>query len=159
MGAIKFIYILCGKDIMSKLKHLWHGSTKRHDVLEPSQAVDLSGHPASNKKGVYATDLKELAIEFGLADKKLHKFADYTKKPVQLVLIEGNIRTGKKFYLHKVKSIGFKEMPKESHQWISFNNVKPIEILELCVNDYKHLVRKAKKKDKEYYYRIIGKFC
>lgn len=76
-----------------------------------------------------------------------------------MVLVEGDIRKGKKFYLHKVKSTGFKEMPKGSHQWVLFSKVKPIEILELNVDDYKHLVRKANKKDKEYYYSLIGKFA
>jgi hypothetical protein len=141
-----------------KLKYLWHGSINKHKKLEPSKAVDLSGHPDSNKKGVYATDIKELAIEFGLADKKLHKFADYSKNPVQLVLIEGSIRTGKKFYLYKLHKTNFKETPKGSHQWVSIKSIKPIEILELNVDDYKHLVRKANKKDKENYLSMIGKF-
>lgn len=141
-----------------KPKYLWHGSVSKREVLEPSKAVDLSGHPDSNKKGVYATDIKELAMEFGLADKKLHKFADYSKKPVQLVLFEGDIRKGKKFYLHKLPSTSFKEMPEGSHQWVSFKPVKPIEIQELNVDDYKHLVRKASKKDKERYFSMIGKF-
>ncbi|MBR9678866.1 MAG: hypothetical protein GON13_01215 [Nanoarchaeota archaeon] len=139
-------------------KHLWHGSISKNKVLKPKMAVDLTGHPDSNLKGVYATDIKELAIEFGLADKKLHKYADYTKNPVQLVLIEGNIRIGKKFYLHRIKSENFKEMPKNSHQWFSHKEIKPAEIIELKVDDYKHLVRKASKKDKEYYYSMIGKF-
>ncbi|MFH1376052.1 MAG: hypothetical protein ABIH25_00280 [Candidatus Woesearchaeota archaeon] len=139
-------------------KYLWHGSTKKVNIIKPSKAIDLSKHPDSNRKGVYATDLKELAIEFGLADKKLHKYADYSKKPVQIVLIEGDIRKGKKFYLYKLKNKGFKEMPKKSHQWVSFKEIKPLKIEELNVDDYLHLIRKANKKDKEYYFSLIGKF-
>lgn len=139
-------------------KYLWHGSIHKHEVLEPSKALDLSGHADSNRKGVYATDIKELAIEFGLADKKVPKFADYSKNPVQLVLIEGDIRKGKQFYLHKLQNRNFKEMPKNSHQWVSFKPVKPIEIQKLKVDDYSHLARKANKNDKEKYRSMLGRF-
>ncbi|MCK4670253.1 MAG: hypothetical protein KAT43_03540 [Nanoarchaeota archaeon] len=143
---------------MAKPKYLWHGSIRKMNTIKPSKAVDLSGHPASNKKAVYATDIKALAIEFGLVDRRYKKYADYSKKPVQMVLINGNIRKGKTFYLYKLSSRGFTEAPKGSHQWINLKEVKPIEMQELKVDDYKHLCRKATKKDKEFFESLIGKF-
>jgi hypothetical protein len=141
-----------------KPKYLWHGSPNKLEILEPSNAVDLSGHPDSNQNGVYATDLKELAIEFGLIDKKYQKFADYSKEPVQMVLINGEIRNGKVFYLYKLLNKNFKEMPEGSHQWVSLKSEKPIEVIELNVDDYKHLVRVATKKDIDLFNSLIGKF-
>lgn len=138
-----------------KPKYLWHGSTKKLDVIEPFQAVDLSGGPAGNLRAVYATDMKELAIGFGMIDKKYKKFADYSKKPVQMVVIDGDIRKGKSFYLYKLSSKGFREAPKGSHQWVCFEKVRPIEIQKLKVDDYKHLFRKATEKDKTYFESLI----
>ena len=118
---------------MRKPKYLWHGSTRKFKVIRPSQAKDISGHPMSNMKAVYATDIKELAIGFGLVDKKYKKFADYSKKPVQMVIINGNIRKGKHFYLYKLSSRCFKEMPRGSHQWLSFEKIIPKKIIKLKV--------------------------
>lgn len=143
---------------MKKPKYLWHGSTVKSRVLKPKQAIDLSGRKESNKKAIYATDLKVLAIEFGLIEKRAIKFADYRKKPVKMVIIKGRIRKGKKFYLYKLNTKGFREAPKGSHQWMSLKEVNPIEILELRVNDYLHLCRRATKKDKQYYQSLTGRF-
>jgi len=141
-----------------KPKFLWHGSIKKHKVLKPSQAVDLTGIKESNLKGVYATDIKELAIEFTLVDKKYQKYADYSKNPVQMVILDGDIRRGEYGYLHKLDSKDFKELPEGSHQWVCMKEVKPIEIIKIKVDDYEHLTRKASKKDKEYFKSMISKF-
>jgi hypothetical protein len=143
---------------MKKPKFLWHGSIKKFNFLNPSKAKDNSGENESNLFGVYATDIKELAIGFGLIDKKYDKFADYNKNPVQMVVINGEIRKGESFYLYKISSKDFTEKPKNSHQWFSFKKVKPLEILKLEVDDYNYLTRKATKKDIKYYKSIIGKF-
>ncbi|MBR9682516.1 MAG: hypothetical protein GOV02_02480 [Candidatus Aenigmarchaeota archaeon] len=102
--------------------------------------------------------MKELAIEFGLSEKKAVKFADYSKNPVEMVIISGKLRKGKKFYLYKLNRKGFKEMPKESHQWVCLEEIKPLEIIELNVDDYIYLCRKATKKDKELFQSLISKF-
>lgn len=141
-----------------KPKYLWPGSVKKHKIINPSKAIDLTGHPDSNKLGVYATDIKELAIEFGLVDKKFQKFADYSKEPIQMVIIDGDIRKGELFYLYKFLNKGFQEMPKGSHQWFSFKSQNPIEIFELMVDDYKYLVRIANEEDKKLFNSRIGKF-
>lgn len=93
-----------------------------------------------------------------MADKKYEKFADYKKNPVQMVIIKGGIRKGKYFYLYKLSSKGFTEMPKYSCQWVCLKEVKPFKVLKLKVNDYEHLTRKATKKDIKYYNSIVGKF-
>jgi len=139
-----------------KPKYLWHGSTIKHEILKPNQARDLSDHPAGNKRAVYATDQKWNAIQFGMVNKKYKKFGDFRKTPMKMVIINGWIRTGEKLYLHKLSSRGFKESPKGSHQWLKEKEIKPIKILELNVNDYKHLCRKATKKDIEYFKSMIG---
>ena len=141
-----------------KPKYLWHGSTVKYEILKLSQARDVSGHPAGNKKAVYATDRKLNAIQFGMVDKKYKKFGDFRTKPMIMVIISGWIRTGKKLYLHKLSSRGFKEQPKGSHQWVKEKEAKPLEIIELNVNDYKHLCRKANKKDIEYFKSCLGMF-
>lgn len=141
-----------------KPKYLWHGSTVKYDILKPSQARDLSDHPAGNKKAVYATDRKLNAIQFGMVDKKYQKFGDFNKKPMIMVIIGGWIRTGEKLYLYKLSSRGFKEAPSGSHQWLIQKEVKPLKTIELNVDDYSYLCRKATEKDIEYFKSCIGMF-
>lgn len=143
---------------MKKSRYLWHGSVRKRKILKPSQALDRSGHKESNLKAVYATDLKRLAICFGLVDKSAVTFAAYESKPLQLVIIKGKIRLRKKFYLYKLNKKDFRKSKGILHQYSSQKEVIPAEIIELNVDDYTDYCRKATKKDKETYKSLIGRF-
>lgn len=141
------------------IKYLWHGSSKKLKSLKPSEAIDLSGHPDSNKKAVYSTDIKELAICFGMSDRSVLKMGEWDEgKFKKMILIKGDIRKGEKMYLYKLDKKDFEKCKGISHQFFSLKVVKPIEVNELNVNDYKSLYRRATKKDKEYFNSLVGRF-
>lgn len=141
-------------------KYLWHGSVEKFEKLIPSQATDISGHHESNKKAVYATDLKNLAISFGLKDKNSNSYAHWTKSGEfnGMVVVKGKIRTGKEFYLYKLDSKDFEKCKGVSHQYYSKEEVKPIKVLELKVDDYIHLIRIGDKKDQDCFEKMRNKF-
>lgn len=136
-------------------EYLWHGSRNKIEKLTPRQAIDIGGEADNNRKAIYATDLKNFAIMMGLATKDSDTGMFWDQKPIQMVLYKGKIRNGEKIYLHKLpmKDESGKDMFTPSntdHEFYSnpgVKEIKPLEIIELDVDDYVHLIRKANKKD------------
>ena len=146
-----------------KKEYLWHGSKNKISLLEPRQAVDTGGAEGSNKKAIYATDYKPFAIMMGLATagSDTGMFWEPGKTP-QLILFDGDIRHGENVYLHKLpkKDEDGKELFNvggADHEFYSkpeVKSIKPIEILELPVDYYLHLIRRPTPEDlkrRDYY--------
>lgn len=148
------IYEKIAKEISDK-NYLWHGSRDKIEILKPRQAKDIGGHAGSNQKAIYATSLKKFAIMMGLTTKDSDIGLFWDQKPIQMVLYDGKIRNGQKLYLHKLPrknesgedmfTPGGADYEFYSKPWVS--EIKPTEIMELNVDDYLHLIRKANKKD------------
>jgi 8-oxo-dGTP pyrophosphatase MutT (NUDIX family) len=127
---------------MKKPKFLYHGSGKRLEVLEPSQPTDHN--PGHDKKGVYATDLKDMALGFSAKDSA--KTSGFKSRKTNIHYIyEGWPDLNSIVYLHILDSKDFEyNAPCE---YICSKKVKPIRIEEYRVSDLQHLFRKATKKD------------
>ena len=59
--------------------------------------------------------------------------------------------------MYKVLSSSFVERPRGSHQWISENNVKIIDVQKFSVSELKDYWRKATLKEKWWYYKHKSK--
>ncbi|MCG2725894.1 MAG: NUDIX hydrolase [Elusimicrobia bacterium] len=131
-------------EIMTRPKYLWHGSCDKYETLKPSQATDFT-NPMGNLNGVYATPIKEVATTFAMGNKpdsqgRITKFIKGTEN-VKMVFLYGSPNWGGVGYLYKLAYDGFTEVCKK--QFISENETPPMEIIEINVDDYKHLVRNA----------------
>lgn len=134
---------------MKRRKLLYHGSSVKliGENLFPSKGDDSKDRPENNKLGVYATDVKEIAIAMaiissrGIVGAGLDDYVD--GKPPGVIHI-GKIKQ-KYVYLHILSNKGFKKTPTTKHQYISLKSVKPIKSEKLLVEDYKYLIRYSSK--------------
>ena len=116
---------------------LYHGSPNKFEVLIPHQAYD-SGFVAGCQKAVYATTNKTMAIGFALgavADEngevEREMMPEYGEK---MVFKKGHPNYGGKGYLYVIESENFQHAM--GSQWVCFEEVHPIEIIEINVDDY-----------------------
>ena len=136
---------------MKKPKFLYHGSSKKVNALIPRQADDWK-YEHGRHFGVYATSNRDVALAFALGavpDKKgtCHRIIRGKKhKPLKMVFVRGHPNFGGKGYLYKLLSKGFHHVG--GNQWVSESQVKPIDIIEINVDDYLHLFRYAIKQEK-----------
>lgn len=127
---------------MKKPKFLYHGSGKRLEVLEPRKPT---GHnPRHDKKGVYATDLKDMAL--GFSARGSAKTSGFKSRKTNIHYIyEGWPDLNATVYLHIFDPKDFEY--NDVHEYICPKKVKPIKIEAYKVSDLQHLFRKATKKD------------
>ena len=138
---------------MRKPKFLYHGSPNKliGKSLIPSKGYDSEDRPENNQLGVYATNVKEIAIAMAIVSSKGVIGAgldDYKLGKAPGVIHVGKLKQ-KYVYLYTLSSKEFKPTPSIKDQWISKKSVKPIKIEKLYINDYKHLIRYSKKDERE----------
>lgn len=151
------------------MKYLWHGSPQKVDSLIPNKAHDI-GFEEGCKLAVYATSSKEMAICFALgceteclgeAQNAIYAAATfdevipfalpfrwYPDSPdgrlsfdsdgINSFLHYGSINPNGKGYVYVLPSDTFELV--DEWEWISRKEVKPIEIIEICVKDYWHTI-------------------
>lgn len=144
---------------MQRPKYLFHGSGKEliGQELIAKQATDLGENPENLKKGVYASDLREEAIAMGLISCKGVNTASCGIKNGKLdAVIYGGWPSQEYFYLYTLDSASFQELPKGSHQWVSIEPIKPVNVEKLPVKDNLHLIRKATEEEKETHFQKYG---
>lgn len=130
---------------MGKEKNvLYHASSKNliGEKLIPKQADDLEKRKENLFNGVYATDIKEVAIAMGIISSKgVISGSLQNKKPY------GTIYEGKPeqefIYLYYLPKNQFKLTPPNKHQFVSEKPVKPIKIKKLKIEDYLVLIKYA----------------
>lgn len=131
---------------MKKLNFLYHGSSKKVDVLKLSQADDWK-YEAGRHFGVYATSNRDVALAFalgGVPDKTgtcSRVIREKEHKSLKMVFVRGHPNFGGKGYLYKLSAKGFRHVGVD--QWVCNHPIKPLEIIEINVNDYLHLYRYA----------------
>lgn len=129
---------------------LYHGSSNYFDVLIPHQAYDI-GFEAGCKNAVYATSNKNMALAFALGAipnqageierVMMPEFGDI------MVFQKGTPNYGGKGYLYVLDKKDFQHAM--GTQWVCFHNVKPIEIVEIEVNEYLHLCRVIEEEERD----------
>ena len=134
---------------MEKPKYLYHGSSSRFDILMPNQASDFL-NKSGNQYGVFATSNRDVALAFALGT-----VPDATGgvmrvilslDPVKMIYVHGYPDLGGKGYLYTLSSEKFERV--DNLQWVCREPVKPLEILEINVDDYAHLFRYATEEEK-----------
>jgi hypothetical protein len=131
---------------------IYHGSSINAKILQPHQASDwLSA--IGNLKGVYATSNRDLALAFSLGaiPDESGSVSRYIKgknnEPLKMVYVLGHPNFGGKGYLYVLRKENFIHL--KGTIWISRTAVKPLQTIEINVDDYLHLFRYATKKEKE----------
>ena len=116
---------------------LYHGSPNRYDLLIPHQAYD-TGFAEGCQNAVYATSSKAMAICFALgavADEngevEREMMPEYGEK---MVFRTGHPNYGGKGYVYVLDAEGFQ--PALGTQYVRFTPVKPLEVIEINVDDY-----------------------
>lgn len=138
------------------IKYLYHGSSKKliRDKLIPKKPTDLGKRKRDIRRGIYASDKKEIAIAMAMISCKGVEYSSlsFNKKPF------GTIYKGKPqqtyVYLYTLFSDKFKKIGKD--EWISSVPIKPIKIEKLKIKDYINLIRKATKEEKERWFKKYG---
>ncbi len=142
----------------NKPKYLYHGSDERLDVLVPHQAED-SLNEAGSQYGVFATSNRDVASAFALGavpdEAGCVTRVICSLNPVQMIFIQGRPNLGGKGYLYTVSSEGFEQV--DELQWVCRESVKPLEVLEINVDDYSHLYRFATDAEKNEMQGQLGK--
>lgn len=116
---------------------LYHGSPNKYDILIPHQAYD-TGFAEGCQFAVYATTGKAMAIGFALGavpdengEVEREMMPEYGEK---MVFRKGHPNYGGKGYLYVLDSEGF--VPAMGTQYVCFAPVKPVEVIEINVDDY-----------------------
>ncbi|MFH1840339.1 MAG: hypothetical protein ABH849_04280 [Nanoarchaeota archaeon] len=134
-----------------KSKLLYHGSPSKikGEKLLPKKARDLGNRKENIQTGVYATDIKGVAIARALISSKGVKKSSLLKytpnKPIAAIY-EGWPEQSF-IYLYTLPFENFKKTGKIKSQWIAHKPIKPLKIEKLEVSKYLHLIRKASKKE------------
>ena len=125
---------------MHKPEYLFHGARREIEILEPSQGIGPG--ETDNEFGVYAVSEFEWAMLFSFSFYPTGEGALYSmdplKNPPEIVLKNTKIDWNKIGYVYKVKSDTFKLI--DSVQWLSKVEVKPVEVICVDPNEYKHWV-------------------
>ena len=121
--------------MISERMILYHGSPNRYDTLIPHQAYD-TGFEEGCQNAVYATSSKAMAIGFALGSQEdsngeveREMMPEYGEK---MVLKKGHPNYGGKGYILDRAQFH----PARGTQWVCLEEVKPLEVIEINVDDY-----------------------
>lgn len=143
--------------IPNKPPILYHGSSVLVDVLKPHQAYDWM-HEEGCQFAVYATSDKDGALAFALgAIPDENGCVDQAMDPkyglpLKMIFFRGHPNYGGKGYLYVLSSDTFRHTG--GNEWASPVPVKPLEVIEIEVDDYLHLCRYATKEEKREYFTM-----
>jgi hypothetical protein len=140
-----------------KPKHLYHGSIKKikGDYFIPKKPHDLEKNPDNLHTGVYATNVKEIAIAMSIISCKGVYWASLSFRKKPYGIIYKGWPKQKYIFLYTLPSKTFRKSGGHGKQYVSVKPVKPLSVQKLFVQDYISLVRKGtkgeiKKKLKKY---------
>ncbi len=145
----------------AEAKTLYHGSSKKliGKALIQKKPTDLEKNAENLHKGVFATDIKDLAISMAIICSKGIKYSSlgFLHNKTKGIIYDGWPKQ-KEFYLYTLPSKTFKRTGKIKHQFVSSVPVKPIKTEKLLIKDYRNLFRKATEKEKQIWEKKYGKF-
>jgi hypothetical protein len=130
-----------------KPRVLFHGTPTRMigSSLRVSLGRDSGGKSDNSKLGVYATDLRSVALTRCLANVRCKGVEScsfgYDGPPYGVIYRGWPLQ--EVVFLYTVPSTGFKSAGGMGHQWVSTRAVEPISEEVVCVSDIIYLVRRA----------------
>lgn len=126
-----------------KPKLVYHGSTRKikGNKLLPKQAKDVGNASINIHKGIYASNLREIAIAAAIVKSKGVRKSSLTfnKKPWGTIL-KGKPQQ-KYIYLYTLPAKTFRLAGQGGRQWVSSKPVKPIKEEKLAIRDYLYLIK------------------
>jgi outer membrane lipoprotein-sorting protein len=125
---------------MNKPKFLYHGSRYKVEILRPQQAYG-SPDEKGDEYGIYAYENKNMAVPFSLTIKPFENgsMAIYVDDDTSHVTISvGTIDDNAIGYIYKVSSKSFEKL--DERQWLSKEEVTPIEMTVVNTKDYMHKI-------------------
>ncbi len=131
---------------MSKI--LYHGSSRKlkGECLLPGQGEDSDDRPQNQQKGVYAWDIKNMAIMMAIISAANGMGSvDQFEEPYGTLYAK--FPENKEVYVHHLNAEDFSQTPGTDHQFISEKPIKPIKTETINTSDFKHLIRKATPKE------------
>lgn len=133
-----------------KTLYIYHGSPKK---LIGKKIIARLPHDIKNKKenilkGVYASDLKEVAIAMAIISCRgvLYASLSTSKPTAKPGIIHEGWPTQKYVYLYTFNAKDFKKTSKSSHQWRCLKSIEPINTKKLKVKNYLYLIKDNRKK-------------
>ena len=129
---------------------IYHGSPKKliGNKLIPKKATDLGNRKENLHTGVYATDIKEVAIAMAIISSKGVICSSLKNNKPYGIIYDGWTEQ-RNIYLYSLSKKNFKNTPPNKHQYVSETPIKPVKIEVLKIKDYLNLIRKATKDEKE----------
>jgi hypothetical protein len=126
---------------MNKPEYLYHGSRYKVNILVPQQA---KGSPSEkgDEYGIYAYEDKNMVIPFSLTINPFENgsMAIYVDDETSDITISaGTLDNNAVGYIYKVSSASFEKL--DGLQWISKDEVKPIEVTVVNTKDYMHKIK------------------
>ncbi len=127
---------------------VYHGSPDKYDVLIPHQAYDI-GFEAGCQNAVYATTNKNMAIAFAMGaipnaqgEVERMMMPEYGDR---MVFSKGHPNYGGKGYVYVLDKASF--VHAMGTQWVCFEEIKPLEVVVIAVDDYLDLCIVAEQED------------
>ncbi len=128
-----------------KIRYVYHGSPRKlvGGKLLAKIPHDIKKKKENIVKGVYASDLRNVAISMAIISCKGVLYASLnTSKPKRKPgIINEGWPTQKYIYLYTLDSKDFKRTSKSSHQWRCSHAIKPVRTERLKVRDYIYLIK------------------
>lgn len=135
-------------------QYLYHGSQYKFDVIIPQQADGACER--ESRLAIYAAETIEEVIPFALPIRWYPDTPDgkraFECENGRVRLVYGSLNPNGIGYVYKIKADTFKKI--DQWQWVSEKTCIPVEIVEIQVKDYLHIVefsKKAAKINKELY--------
>ena len=125
---------------MSKPKYLYHGSRYKVEIIKPQQAYG-SPDEKGDEYGIYAYEDKNMVIPFSLTIKpfEIGSMAIYVDDDTSHVTIAaGTLDDDAIGYIYKISSETFEKL--DEKQWLSKEEVTPIEVAVVNTKDYMHKI-------------------
>ena len=142
-------------------QRLYHGSNKSiKGKLIPKQSKDVGQNPENLIKGIYSTDIKNLAIAMAIISNKKVKrsslnFSKYEKGKTKAIIYEGWPEQ-EYVYLYKLPPTTFAQSKGIAHQFVSTKPINPLSIEKIKVKYHLHLIRKATEEDQKKWKNKFG---
>lgn len=127
-----------------KPKYLYHGSQYRFDMVKPQPAQGACEQ--ESMLAIYAAETIKEVIPFALPIRWYPDTPDgkraFECDGGKTKLIYGSLDPNGVGYIYKVKADTFKKI--DQWQWVSQKACVPVEVIEIKVKDYLHMVEFSK---------------
>lgn len=128
-------------------KYIFHGSKELFDILKVNKAIDNKGNKINSQTGVFGSSIFEGAIPYAIKGKgKYSCEIGYRPDNLKMKIYHGVIPEDDFGYIYVCDSRDFVRCS-DTCQYVSYNEVKPIEIIKIYYKDFKDCFEYVREKD------------